>query len=1048
MSKEFDDQLAAIMGGAAVPEKPGAVDRLMAGIKDDIQGFKDIPAGVAYLAKPTITGHPEQYPEIAKQVIKGTKEHYGKYLTDPIGHTLDNPLDTAFDAATLWSLGLGTAGKVAAKGAASAAARGAVKEAASLGAKAAKLEKMSTPSGLLSLGKESLIAKADRDLAAGLLRPEDMSIGGKVGLHVKNLGYQGDFSKLLNSHNMGRSQVFGDTADDIHDFFKDFTAEDQLKIAQYRQVPKNRLDPALVAEVENTPRLKAASDLVEQLAKKQELAEGLSPELARSRELKPIAYADVRNALGDAEFEKLRQFEPERLDGLVKGQMSKIAQTEDISNLKYIMHRDELSELRGRDYYMGKVPKDLNMLRKDITPDYMKKFGGGKEVPVDIEKSLLTREILSKGHELNKQLSDQIVGQFSQGIKKPGQVLPPHLIGYNPTLDQNWLRFTKRTYDYMAKRPQGLAAGEISGVVDGVFAGLKEMVESGWSDRGFVKLMADMQYLDSKTPGLFGKMAKVTKKGGDAGDAIEQIFQAANRKDFEGAKFALNKLAADNPTHIIPRAVKQVMDKSAGYEETSKILKALWDQPTNVWRKAVLGLSPRWPIYNLAGNITAHVLGGTAFHPTAYKRAMEIEKMPEVKALLPPSVKQTLVGSFDDQTRYGFTGKNVAQSFPELGGKISGKRITEQTALGPMSATKPGTWTELSKKLTDPMAYAGNFLTKANDKMEKFFRSAMYLDSVEKIARKNFMEQVAKKGAVLDNFSVWEEMQKVMKDPKLAQKALDGVNDFMFDYNNLSQLERNVFRRAMPFYSFYSNMVKLAFFTLPAKYPIRNSALHGLARFGNQAWTEDLQSQGIDPKELPEWLRGSIPYNFDPETRTIHFISTQGPNIFQSASMDNILGNLHPIIKVGLERLLHQDLFRGKKFTSPDLAFDYAGNLRDMDGKIVKGVNPPIIEHILNQTPQWKALKDVVRYKQLGEIPLEYDTNSLLNPQPITDKSGRARSTKSGWQSGGAKMFGLPLTQIKYPETKGGKSPAAKGSATQIKRQKERLEKYMRERNQ
>ena len=110
------------------------------------------------------------------------------------------------------------------------------------------------------------------------------------------------------------------------------------------------------------------------------------------------------------------------------------------------------------------------------------------------------------------------------------------------------------------------------------------------------------------------------------------------------------------------------------------------------------------------------------------------------------------------------------------------------------------------------------------------------------------------------------------------------------------------------------------------------------------------------------------------------FFNARGLNPF--ATIDDLvsfnIGNMvSPVIQVGVERATGRELYSGREYTSGEEGVDF---------KEHRKVRPPFFEHVMSKTPLHGLLKQTLT------PALQYDTGTILNPDPIVDKiTGEAK---------------------------------------------------------
>jgi hypothetical protein len=292
-----------------------------------------------------------------------------------------------------------------------------------------------------------------------------------------------------------------------------------------------------------------------------------------------------------------------------------------------------------------------------------------------------------------------------------------------------------------------------------------------------------------------------------------------------------------------------------------------------------------------------------------------------------------------------------------------------------------------------------------NSKIETFFRGANYMSGAVKQAKMELVrEGVGTFHMTADLMQA--KLAEIARNPVKTAAIMEKVNDFLFDYGNMSGFERSVIRRfIVPFWSWNKNIIRLTVWTLPFKYPGRTALLRGLATMGYDQLMDSYRQNGIDPNTVPEWFRGNIPTELQPDGSVL-FWNPRGANPFMTLTQ-TALSMLSPPIKIALERMLGEDLFTGRKFTDPTVIDSGRGQVRynPQTGQFREAkVKPPLLSHLLRQFPQYDLLrKTFTPYR-------EYDTGTLLHPQPLPG-ARRVRLSDKLWG-----YSGVPHGEYTPPE--------------------------------
>ena len=289
-----------------------------------------------------------------------------------------------------------------------------------------------------------------------------------------------------------------------------------------------------------------------------------------------------------------------------------------------------------------------------------------------------------------------------------------------------------------------------------------------------------------------------------------------------------------------------------------KALRRTWDPVTQVFKIAVLPLSPSWQVGNVIGNtLLATIAGGVS--PLGLIR----EGRAAVKA-------------------YRASGPRGERTFEAVGPRrlyaagptheeFDFLRAPDEAVLG------GGRASQVAGTITKPLMAVARKSYRLNGFVDDFGRSIVYLDKV-------------RKGAAPD---------------QALRQALSAMGDF----SRMTPFERRVVRRIVPFYAWQRHLTQLAF-RLPLEHPLRAVWVLHLA---------DHYGAGLDD-ELPAWLAGSLPIGDSLlGTRGLNpFAAVGGPVL----SPGDAARNLHPAIKLAAANLPGSpgrgiNAYTGRPYTRP-----------------------------------------------------------------------------------------------------------------------------------
>jgi len=279
-----------------------------------------------------------------------------------------------------------------------------------------------------------------------------------------------------------------------------------------------------------------------------------------------------------------------------------------------------------------------------------------------------------------------------------------------------------------------------------------------------------------------------------------------------------------------------------------------YDTPMHLWRAGVLALTPRWYLNNLVGN--------TFFY--GVYTGMDLTSI-RIAAKARTLAKENGGGS----------------AVPD---RISGGGITSQADNNPITAglqvrerrraegiVRKGT--EAYKNVTD----SGYLL---NSKFEGAIRDAAYVHAFRKFQKDQGVSYRTKGNSRAENDA--EMLDAMANAPDhIKQLVIQETERWMGDYRGLNKFERDVVRRAVPFYS-WIRVINTWLFGMPFRSPLRAKALQVAGQIGREL-------QG-DRSYLPWWEQGRIQFGGD----TGWALRTGGLN-----PMSSVMDELIPFGKTG-----------------------------------------------------------------------------------------------------------------------------------------------------
>lgn len=397
-------------------------------------------------------------------------------------------------------------------------------------------------------------------------------------------------------------------------------------------------------------------------------------------------------------------------------------------------------------------------------------------------------------------------------------------------------------------------------------------------------------------------------------------------------------------SYWIPKDVAKELNQIFKPGTFEKVLRKTYDPAIDMWRVSVLGMVPRWLYNNTVGNIILSIMGKT--DPFAFGKSAK-EMFARTKFGKGIQQREISKGVFAKE----YAGGEMAKA-----GQLGGLAREQTQFLRPIE-----NWLNLLeqaknyKALRIPAIATQNLIKGwialgkpigfLNKVTENWFRGAMYISKTEG----KFL------GFQLDK-------------PVPPAEGIKYVNEFLFDYSNLSRFERATFRRALPFWNWQKNITKFAF-TFPLRYPTRGLIVGALLQdyvdYINEVNQKEDKTKSIlriktdmtyENKPLYLNIKSAIP--FSDVFRTI-------PTNFET--FGRFLTS-NPVSKIIIERAFRINSFTGQPFSQPKEMQQF-----DEYGKPILPL-PTLREHIGKQFPQIDIGRDIADTLQYGKPIKRYET--------------------------------------------------------------------------
>lgn len=223
--------------------------------------------------------------------------------------------------------------------------------------------------------------------------------------------------------------------------------------------------------------------------------------------------------------------------------------------------------------------------------------------------------------------------------------------------------------------------------------------------------------------------------------------------------------------------------------------------------------------------------------------------------------------------------------------------------------------------------------------------------------------------------------------------AAQRTKQFLFDYGNLTDFEKNVMKRFIPFYTFTRKNLELqvkTLFSTPGRISAEFEALNNIgdAISGGQL-TEEEQ------KALPDWIKTGINILKSKKGSTVEILGSLGTPIeqpFQAFQPNVLLGSISPLIRLPIEQMSGYSFYQGKALSdvtnasafkrAPKVVKDFIG-YTEIEGKKSDG------------TPfTWQVALRPERMNVVNNLPLVGRVLSSIKQMDAQDVSTQLKT----WQ--------------------------------------------------
>lgn len=426
------------------------------------------------------------------------------------------------------------------------------------------------------------------------------------------------------------------------------------------------------------------------------------------------------------------------------------------------------------------------------------------------------------------------------------------------------------------------------------------------------------------------------------GDVLSEISVS---KEFIG-------VAKNRVVYLVPNKMAKELESFAapfmGSQKAQDVVRLVVDKPSQIWKDSVLALTPRWIKNNVMGDIIFNTFEQVG--PLSYSRAF--------RAIYKDTIP-------DELLRASFA--NVMKYNPKLGSTV-------KTTMGGLVDKLYKTKTVAGIAKIKDTGYAINTM------IEQPFVRALYV----KLARDKAVKILKTEKLKINEVNILNKMRVIKNNPELVAPLVKKVQETLPVFNLLGNWERKYIRRFMPFYNWYKFMIQYSA-KLPKNHPFLLVGARGLSELSENQREQvfkdyfPFMAREIEENGIPERFSHLWPVG-EKDQEKATFLNARGLNVFTTiedfADFD-VINMLSPVVTVPYEQITGRAAFGDREFISGEEGIEFT-----VDGVVYRDftkVTPPLIDHMFSQFPQYALLKQIL-------VPArQYDTGSILNPDPILD---------------------------------------------------------------
>ncbi|HPQ42939.1 MAG TPA: hypothetical protein PKZ42_01830 [Syntrophales bacterium] len=430
--------------------------------------------------------------------------------------------------------------------------------------------------------------------------------------------------------------------------------------------------------------------------------------------------------------------------------------------------------------------------------------------------------------------------------------------------------------------------------------------------------------------------------------------------------------------------------------EELKVITKTFDTVQNWWKAQAL-ISPSYHIRNVAGNIWNNYLANV--NPLDYLKATGMQTAPKIKNFLDKKGFVKLSSKMDRYTR------DVAES------------INEMKKLG----------------VIDEGWYAKDI---GEEVIARVKGVKNWKQGVNPLSQQNYAFRTNKAvgSAIENNARIAHYLSKTASGLS-PEKAAESVKKYLFDYGDLTGFEKNILKRAMPFYTWTSKNIPLQLeniITQPAKYALPHKII------------KEIESGVEQPNEkyMSPYIQENIPVRIrtDKNGNTEYFLLGMwlpyaSAIDFLSQPFENIIKMVTPLFKTPTEQFFNKQTYFKNTLGEYEAIEEKAGQQGEFLGTTMRNRNIHLLRNI-------RILNDLNKLYDKKDPTQEQNSLGIKLMNILFGKAATYDEKK-------AKYFYNKDTQERLSDYKSAiKYNAKRGFIDEVKRLREEKQEFKKQRTQ